>query len=508
MLLSRGRLWINQNIRPSIGGSSLPPSRQPQRFLTSGPASSRAPTADAETQSPTANTEAESGATGPLIKKYIKLRWSKSSKAPLCLKPAVRSDQGSKIVTDTKRAHAEEDSDISSRSMNQSGGIPSGGLPRRPRASDLTNSKSSTPTFEAEDAAASANLQSKSSAPRIRKIQFGSNFHKHEHGPFGKAEGSGTSYTNRNVSNLVLHKHPTRDKEEQKPMRLLDRIGPRNSIHEQTTRGRVDISTDGSIPRFIHFALSADKDLHDTTDHRSSRAVKAASNALAMVQITGNGTTSLQPATQTWRSSSMSVIMNTESQYESLALPLIRKEYGGAARFMTRRDRGPARLVVRRRTVLPKPRIWKVKAGPLGSPRRENWPRLLVRRHHSAMDRNGSLSPSIISSQVTRRSSPNPAVAFPSSAFTPQALSLTPPRSMLKLRVSQPRSIRRFRVRRRHSVARKRDVQPQFNIRRNPAWFLTRSRIRARHSLAQNPKVLRKYVTNEAFRYCNIKDMY
>lgn len=504
MSLSRGRLWINPTIRPSINGSSLPPSRQPKRLLTSGPAKSRAPTANTHTRVPTASTEAGSGATDPLIKKYKKLRWSKSSKAPLCLKMAVRFPQGSKLVADTKRAHSEKYSNIFSRIISQSSGIPKGGLPRRPRASGPTNSKPSTPTFEAEVATASANLQSKSSAPRICKIPFGSNFQKHEHGPFVKAEGSGTSY---NVSNLVLHKHPTRAKETQKPMRSLDSSGPRNPSHEQTTRGRVDIPTDGSVPRFIHFALSNDKDLHGTKDHHSSRAVKAASNAPVIAHIIRKGRTSLQPAIR--KCSSLSpLVKKYESQLENPALPPIRREYGSAARSVIRRQRGSVRLVIRRRICLPKARIMKVKAGPPGSRWLDNWRRSPVRRHHSAMDSNGSLSPSVISSEVIRRSSQNPASALLQSALTPHASSSTPPRSFLEHGDSQPRAGRRFRIRRRHSVARKRDMQSPFDIRKNPAWFLTRSGIPRRRSLARNLEVLHKYVTNSAFRDCNVKDIY
>ncbi len=507
MSLLRGRHWIDPTIRPLIGGSALPPSRQPHRPFTGGPAHPRAPTANIEKQVLTASTEAESEARGPVIEKYTKLRWSRRSKAPVCLKLAVQLDQGSSPAADTEQAHAQDDSDISSRSLSWSSRKPKSRPPGRPGASSLSNSNTSTAVFETKDHTASAKLQSESSAPRIRRIPFDSNFRKHEHGPFVKAERSGTSHTSRNVVNLILHKHPTRAKELRKPMRSLDHSGPRNSIYEQTTRDRVDTPIDGSSSRIKIFTLSIDGDLHGFTENHSPRAVKAASKTLAMAQIKGNGKTSLQPATRKGGSLSLSAITKSESQHESPAPPAIREEYGGAARSVSRREKGPARLLIRRRTYLPKPRIWKVEAGPLRSRWRDSWPRLLVRRHHGAMDRDGYLSPSIIYKEVTRRSSQNPAVALPRSAFTPHASSSTPPGSPLKRGVSQTRSRRRFGVRRRHSIARKHDAQSQFDIRKYPAWFVTRSRIRRRHSLARKLEVLRKYVTNSAFRDCNTKDM-
>ncbi len=164
-------------------------------------------------------------------------------------------------------------------------------------------------------------------------------------------------------------------------------------------------------------------------------------------------------------------------------------------------------IFVRDNGWLPKARILKVKAGPPGSRWRDNRPEMLVRRHHCAMDRNGSLSPSVISDEVKRRPSQNPTIPLPSSAFT-HAMSSNTPRSCVKRGVSRPRSGRSFSVRRRHSIARKRDVQSQFDIRKYPAWFLTRSRIRARHSLTRNLEVLRKYVIFLALRYCDTKDLY
>jgi hypothetical protein len=503
MSLSRGRYWINPTIRPLIDGSTLPQFRQPQQPFTGGPANPRAPTANIETQVPTASTEVASDAGGPLIKKHTKLRWSRKSTAPVCLKLVVQLDQSSSPAADTEQAHIKDDHDNFSRSWSQSSGVPESG---RPGGSGPTHSNTSTSVFEVKDATASAKLQSESSAPRIRRILFDSTL-KHEHGPFVKTERSGTSHTSRNVVNLILQKHPTRAKELRKPMRSLDHSGSRNSIYEQTTRDRVDTPIDGSSSRIKTFTLSIDGDLHGFTEHHSPRAVKAASKALTMAQIKGNGKTSLQPATRKGGSLSLSAITKSESQHESPAPPAIREEYGGAARSVNRRQRGPARLVIRRRTYLPKPRIWKVDAGPLRSRWRDSWPRLLVRRHHGAMDRNGYLSPSIIYKEVTRRSSQNPAVALPRSAFTPHASSSTPPRSPLKRGVSQTRSRRRFGVRRRHSIARKHDAQSQFDIRKYPAWFVTRSRIRRLHSLARKLEVLRKYVTISAFRDCNTKDM-
>ncbi len=508
MSLIRGRHRINSTVRPLIGGSTLPPSRQTQRPFTNGPANARAPTAATEIQVPTASTKVESEAGGPLIKRYTKLRWSRKSKAPVCLKLAVKLDQGSSPAAGTKNFHAEDDSDISSRSLSWSSKKPKSGPPERPGPSSLSNSDTSTAVFEALDPTASAKLQSESSAPRIRRTPADSNFRKHEHGPFVKAERSGTPHASRNVANLILHKHPTRAKESRKPMRLLDRSGFGKTIHEQTTRARVYTPNDGSSPMRRLLTHSIDDDLHRFTEHHSPRAVKAASEALTMAQIKGNGKTSLQPATRKGGSLSLLAITKFESQHESPAPPAIREEYGGAARSVNRIERGPARLVIRRRTYVPKPRIWKVEAGPLRSRWRDSWLRLLVRRHHGAMDRDGYLSPSIIYEEVTRRPSQNPAVALPRSGFTPHASSSAPARSPLKRGVSQTRSRRRFGVRRRHSIARKHDAQSQFDVRKYPAWFVTRSRIRRRHSLARNLEVLRKYVTNSVFRDCHVEDMY
>jgi len=425
----RGRHWIHPTIRPLRGGSTIPPSRQLRRPTTSGSANLRAPTSSKETQDPTASTEVELEARGPLIKKYTKLKWSRKSTSPVCLKLAVRLDQGSSHATNTERAHAEDDCDIPLWSMGQRSGSPRYGPPGRPRASEP---HTSTAVPEAKDARANAKLQSKLNPPRIRKTPFDCDLWKYKHWPFVEAGRSGTSHASRHVVNLVLHKHPTRAKEEQKPRRSLDRSGFRKSIHEQATRDRVDIPTDGANARIKHLTLSIDEDLHGFAEHRPPRTVKAFSKpqALAMAQMIRKAKTSLQPAIRKSGSLPSSAISKFKSQHESLtpspirehenpferpALPPIRKEYGSAARSLSRRERGPARLVIRERKSLPQARSWEMKAGPLTTQQRDSWPRLLVRRHRSATDRNGSLSTSIIYSDITRRSSQNPAIALPRS---------------------------------------------------------------------------------------------
>lgn len=505
MSLLCGRHWIKPTIRPLRGRSTLPPSRQPQRRHLGGPAVFTEPTAHTQTQGPTATAGVGLEARGPLIEKYTKLRWSKNSKAPVCLKLAVQLDRGSKTAADTKHIHGKDDSDISLPNSNRSSRRPNSRPPRRPGASGLTISRTSSPTIEAEEATASAKLPSSSNGPRIRRIPMGSNFRKPEHGPFVKAEGSGASHTSGNVFNLVLRKHPVRAKEGRE---LIDRRGSERSIHEQTTRDRVEILIDGSRFLIRRFAFSKDKNPHGITKHHPAQAVKDASKALAIALMIRKGRTSLQPAIQNSGSLPSSAIPKDGSQHDNLALPPIRKEYGSAARSVNQRGRGPARLVIRRLTWLSKARISKVKAGPPGNRGRDSRPHLIVRRHHGAMDRNGTLSPLVISSDVIRRSSQKFAVVLPSAASTPHALSSTPPRPLLKRGVSQHRSVRRFKIRRRHSMALKRDVQSRFKLRKYPAWFLTRSRIRRRRSLTRSFEVLHKYVTNSAFRDCNVKDTY
>lgn len=428
-----------------------------------------------------------------------------NSKAPVCLKLAVPLDRGSNTAAHTKPVHAKDDSDISLPNPNRSSRRPKCRPPRRPEASGLTISRTSSPTIEAEEATASAKLPSSSNGPRIRRIPLGSNFRKPQHGPFVKAEGSGASHSSGNVINLVLRKHPVRAKDGREPM---DRRGSERLMQEQTTRDRVETPFDGSKSWIKRFAVLNDKNLHGFTEHYSAQAVKAASKALAIAQMIRKGRTSQQPVIRKPGSLPSSAISKAESQHDNLALPPIRKEYGSAARSVNRRGRGPARLVFRRLTWLSKARILKVKAGPPGNRGRDSRPRLIVRRHHGAMDRNGTLSPPVISSEVTRRSSQNLAVALPSATSTPHALSSTPPRPLLKRGVSHHRSMRRFRIRRRHSMARKRDVQSRFRLRKYPAWFLTRSRIQRCRSLTRSSEVLHKYVTNSAFRDCDVKDMY
>lgn len=77
MSLSRGRHWIKPTLGPLRGRPTLPPYRQPQRRLTSSPASSTVPMVNTEIQIPTASAGIELEAVGPLIKKYRQLRWSR-----------------------------------------------------------------------------------------------------------------------------------------------------------------------------------------------------------------------------------------------------------------------------------------------------------------------------------------------------------------------------------------------------------------------------------------------